>query len=68
MESTVKEMAIVLRSTEPMAAQFAQRVEQRMGEPVSHDEILAAMKTLSAKTLSMDKVIARVRQKQSKKR
>ena len=68
MDSTVKEMATVLRSTETMAAQFALHVQERMGEPVSNDEILAAMKSISVKQLSMQKVIARVRQQKSKRR
>jgi hypothetical protein len=62
MESTVKEMAVILRSTETMADQFAARVQERVGQPVSHAEILAAMKKVSAKQLSMEKVIAKVRQ------
>jgi len=64
MEATIKEMAAVLRSTEGMAAQFAQRVQERVGQPVSHAEILAAMKRISAKQLSMEKVVAKVRQRQ----
>jgi hypothetical protein len=62
MESTVKEMAVILRSTETMADQFAARVQERVGQPVSHAKILAAMKKVSAKQLSMEKVIAKVRQ------
>jgi hypothetical protein len=53
-------MATLLRSTETMADKFARRVQDRMGEPVPHDEILAAMKKISAKQLSMDKVIAKI--------
>ena len=60
MESTVQEMAALLRSTETMADKFAKRVQDRMGEPVPHDEILGAMKTISAKQLSMDTVIAKI--------
>ena len=60
MESTVQEMAALLRSTETMAGKFAKRVQDRMGEPVPHDEILAAMKSISARQLSMDKVIAKI--------
>ena len=60
MESTVQEMAALLRSTETMADRFAERVQDRMGEPVSHDEILAAMKSISVRQLSMDKVIAKI--------
>ena len=64
----ITEIAGVLRSTEPMADQFAQRVQERMGEPVPHDEILAAMKKISAKTLSMDKVIAKIEQQRNLQR
>jgi hypothetical protein len=62
MESTIKEIAAVLRSTETMAEQFAKEVQQRVGQPVSHAEILAAMKKISAKQLSMVKVVAKIRQ------
>jgi hypothetical protein len=62
MESTTKEMATVLRSTETMADQFAEQVQQRVGQPVSHAEILAAMKKISAKQLTMYKVVAKVKQ------
>jgi hypothetical protein len=68
MESTIKEIASVLRSTEPMAAQFAQRVQDRVGQPVSHDEILAAMKKISSKSLSLEKVIAKVQEEQKRVR
>ncbi len=61
MESTIEEMAEVLRSTGTMAAQFADRVQERVGEPVPHDDILAVMKTMSQKTLSMDKVVTKLR-------
>jgi hypothetical protein len=60
MESRVQEMAAVLRSTETMAGEFAKRIQDRMGEPVPHDEILTAMKAISARQLSMDKVIAKI--------
>jgi hypothetical protein len=56
MDATVKEMAAVLRSTDKMAAQFASRVQDRVGRPVSHTEILAVMKKMPVKSLSMDKV------------
>jgi hypothetical protein len=61
-ESTIKQMATVLRSTEPMAAQFAQTVQDRVDQPVSHAEILAAMSKISAKQLSLTKVVAKLRQ------
>jgi hypothetical protein len=62
MDSTIKEMATVLRSTETMADQFAQRVQERVGQPVPHDEILNVMKKMSAKQLSLSKVVAKLRQ------
>ena len=61
MESTIKEMATVLRSTEAMAAQFAEGVQQRVKGTVSHAEILAVMKSVSAKNLSMAKVVAKLK-------
>jgi hypothetical protein len=66
MESTIKEMATVLRSTETMADQFAKQVQQRVGQPVSNAEILAAMKKISAKQLSLGKVVAKMRQQVNK--
>lgn len=57
----IKEIASLLRSTETMAARFAQRVQERVGQPVSNAEILDAMQQMSAKRLSMDKVVAKVR-------
>jgi len=65
MDTTLKEIAAVLRSTENMADEFAKRVQVRMGEPVPHDEILAAMKKISARTLSMDKVITKIVQQRN---
>lgn len=62
MDSSIKEMAQVLRSSETMADQFAKRVQERVGQPVSHAEIQAAMKKISAKQLSMHKVIAKIQQ------
>ena len=56
MDATVKEIAAVLHSTETMAAQFASRVQARVNQPVSNTEILAVMKKMSIKSLSMDKV------------
>lgn len=67
MEATVKEIAAVLRSTESMAAQFAQRVQDRVGQPVSYAEILSAMQKISARSLSLEKVVAKVQQQQKKK-
>jgi hypothetical protein len=66
METTTKEIAAVLRSTETMADQFAILVQQRVGRPVSHAEILAVMKKASPKQLSMKKVVAKIRQQRKK--
>jgi hypothetical protein len=60
METTIKEIAGLLRSTEQMAAQFVQRVQSRIGQPVSHAEVLAAMQDISSKSLTMDKVVAKL--------
>ena len=62
MESTIKEIATVLRSSDAMAAQFAAGVQQRVKGTVSHAEILAVMKSVSAKNLSMAKVVAKLQQ------
>lgn len=62
METTTKEIAALLRSTEQMADRFVQRVQTRVGEPVLDEEILAAMKKISVKSLSMEKVVAKVQQ------
>jgi hypothetical protein len=60
-QATVKEIAEVLRSTEAMAAQFAERVQERVGEPVPYVDILDVMRDMSAKRLSMGKVVSKVR-------
>jgi hypothetical protein len=62
METTIKEIAGLLRSTDQMATQFFERVQSRIGQPVSHAEVLAAMKAISAKSLTMDKVVAKLQQ------
>jgi oligoribonuclease NrnB/cAMP/cGMP phosphodiesterase (DHH superfamily) len=66
METMTKEIAAVLRSTETMADQFAILVQQRVGQQVSHAEILAVMKKVSPKQLSMKKVVAKIRQQREK--
>ena len=66
--STIKEMAAVLRSTETMADQFAKQVQERLDQPVSYAEILAAMKKISAKSLSMTRVVTNLRRQLEKKR
>jgi hypothetical protein len=60
-------MASVLHSTETMADQFAKRVQERVGQPVSYAEILAAMKKMSAKSLTMSKVVKKLRRQRIKK-
>jgi hypothetical protein len=67
MESTIKEIASVLHSTDTMATQFAQGVQQRVKGTVSHAEILDAMKKIPAKSLSMAKVVAKVQRQLPKK-
>ena len=62
METMTKEIAAVLRSTDSMADQFAIQVQKRVGQPVSHAEILAVMKKMSPRQLSMNKVVAKIRQ------
>ena len=62
MDATTKEIAALLRSTEQMASQFVERVQARAGQPVSQAEILVAMRKISSKSLSMDKVVAKVQQ------
>jgi hypothetical protein len=52
MESTVQEMAEVLRSTETMANPLRQRVQERLGRPVAYAEILAVMEKTPVKSLS----------------
>ena len=64
-ETTLKDIALHLRSTEAMADQFVQRIQERVGHPVSNDEIMAVMKKMSVKQLSMEKVVAKLA-KQSK--
>jgi hypothetical protein len=60
MESTTKEIAALLRSTDDMADQFVERVQARVGAPVTSAEVLAAIKKISAKSLSMEKVVDKV--------
>ena len=67
MEPTVKEIATVLRSTETMADQFAKQVQKRVGWPVPYAEILATMEDISARSLTMTKVVAKLKRKRKKK-
>jgi hypothetical protein len=62
MEIMTKDIAAVLRTTDTMADQFAILVQERVGQPVSHAEILAVIKKMSPKQLSMTKVVAKIRQ------
>jgi hypothetical protein len=66
MEDKIKAVASVLRSTEPMAAQFVERVQSRVGQPVSPDQVLAAMQKISTKSLTLDKVVAKVSEMQER--
>jgi hypothetical protein len=66
MEATIQEMASVLRSTDTMAVEFADRVRERVGDPVSNDEILATMQKMSPKTLSMKRVVDKINRQKSK--
>lgn len=68
METAIKEIATVLHSTETMANQFAKRVQQRLGQPVPPVEILAAMKKVPTKSLTMNKVIAKLRRQRKEKK
>ena len=65
METTTKEIAAILRATDSMANAFAQRVQERVGQPVPFTDILAAMRQISSTTLTMDKVVARLRRQLS---
>ncbi len=67
MENALKEIAAILRSTEDMAIQFIKRVESRVGQPLSHAEILAAIKKVPTRNLSMEKVVAKVQQQHKQK-
>jgi hypothetical protein len=66
MEITVKEIATVLRSTETMADQFAKRVQERVGWPVPYTEILATMEDISARSLTMKKVVVKLKRQRTK--
>ncbi len=68
MESTVEEMAKILRSTDTMAEQFAKRVQERVRRPVSYAEILVVMKKMPTRSLSMSKVVTKLRRQLEKKK
>jgi hypothetical protein len=67
MEATVREIAAVLRSTEPMADRFVRRVQERMGQPVPHAEILSIMEKIPSKSLTMGKVVTKIKREQEKR-
>ena len=60
-EDRTQEIAEILRATEDMAAAFADRVQERLGQPVSHDQILETMQKISVKRLTMDRVVTKLR-------
>ena len=61
METTPKSIAAILRAPDRLATAFARRVQERVGQPVPFTDILAAMRQISSTTLTMDKVVARLR-------
>ena len=67
MELVIKEMATVLCSTEEMADRFAQRVREQVNQPVTHIQILDAMRTIPRKRISMQRVVAKLRKQMKKK-
>jgi aspartokinase len=66
MEATIKEIAAILRSTETMAEQFVKRVQERVKEQVPPVVVLSAMKKISIKTLTLEKVVTKVQEIQKK--
>lgn len=68
MDTTVEEMAGILRSTNTMADQFAKTVQDRVGKSVEYDEILAVMKKTPAKSLTMAKIVAKLRRQLEKQK
>jgi hypothetical protein len=60
-EDRSREIAGALRATEDMATAFADRVQERLGRPVSHERILAVMHDISIKRLTMDRVVQKLR-------
>lgn len=68
MEDKTKEIAALLRSTEEMAVQFVRRVQSRVGQTVSHAQVLAAMQEISTRSLSFEKVVAKVQKQQKSPR
>jgi hypothetical protein len=60
-ENRTEEIADILRATEEMAVAFVDRVQERVGRPVSHDQILKIMRHISVKRLTMDLVVNKLR-------
>jgi hypothetical protein len=63
MEEKIQEIAAVLRSTDDMALKFTERVQERLGQPVTNDEILHTMESISPSRLTMDELIRKMRRK-----
>lgn len=67
MESEVKQIAATLRSTEKMAERFAQRVQERVGYKIPYATILDEMQSISPKSLTMGKLVARIKRQHTKR-
>ena len=61
METTIKEIAAILRSTDKMADGFARRVQERVGRPVPYADILAVMQQIPTASLTMTKVVTKLK-------
>jgi hypothetical protein len=61
METTIKEIAAVLRSTDKMADGFARRVQEKVGRPVPYTDILAVMREIPSSRLSMTTVVTKLK-------
>ena len=61
MEDKIEEIAAVLRSTDSMAEGFAERVQERLGQPVTYEEILAVLEGISPPRITMDRVVSKLR-------
>ena len=61
MENKIEEIAAVLRSTDSMAEGFAERVQERLGQPVTYEEILAVLEGISPPRITMDRVVSKLR-------
>jgi hypothetical protein len=51
-----------------MAARFVERIQSRVGEPVSEAEVLTAMQKIPTKSISMEKVVTRVKRQRASTR